>query len=154
MHKLHQLRHAAAPGYPQPIFWALQHHGPCKWRTWDWITSILVCLHHWYLPCEHLPHGPHVNIAWWHSHNGLPVGSLVWSQHWISQWIQSPLFAPHWIFQWKWWGRIWILGPKRCHSAAHLMPTFSQGRSQELLGPSIAHNQKDEEEWLRYYVGM
>ncbi|EDQ99584.1 uncharacterized protein LACBIDRAFT_316366 [Laccaria bicolor S238N-H82] len=47
-----------------------------------------------------------------------------------------------------------FLDPNDIIRAAHLMPAFSQGRSRELLGRSIAHNQKDEEEWLRYYVGM
>jgi hypothetical protein len=47
-----------------------------------------------------------------------------------------------------------FLDPNQVIRAAHLMPAFSQGRTQELLGPSIAHNEKDEEEWLKYYVGM
>ena len=47
-----------------------------------------------------------------------------------------------------------FLDPNDIIWATHLMPAFSQGRSWELLGHSIAHNQKDEEEWLRYYVGM
>ena len=47
-----------------------------------------------------------------------------------------------------------FLDPNQVIRAAHLMPAFSQGRTRELLGPSIAHNEKEEEEWLRYYVGM
>lgn len=47
-----------------------------------------------------------------------------------------------------------FLDPNQVTRAAHLMPAFSQGRTRELLGPSIAHNEKDEEEWLKYYVGM
>jgi len=47
-----------------------------------------------------------------------------------------------------------FLDPNQVIWAAHLMPAFSQGHTRELLGPSIAHNRKVEEEWLKYYVGM
>jgi len=51
-------------------------------------------------------------------------------------------------------GAFGFLDPNNVIRATHFMPAFSQGSSWELLGPSIAHNQKDEEEWLRYYIGM
>jgi hypothetical protein len=47
-----------------------------------------------------------------------------------------------------------FLDPSQVIRAAHLIPAFLQGCTQELLGPSIAHNKKVEEDWLKYYVGM
>ena len=47
-----------------------------------------------------------------------------------------------------------FLDPNDIIQATHFMPAFSQGCSWDFLGHTIAHNQKDEEEWLRYYVSM
>jgi len=39
--------------------------------------------------------------------------------------------------------------------AVHLIPRFSEGRTKDLLGPSIARSdQEKDEDWVRYYVNM
>jgi hypothetical protein len=39
--------------------------------------------------------------------------------------------------------------------AVHLIPRFAQGRTKDMLGPSIARSLLDkDEDWVRYYVNM
>jgi hypothetical protein len=48
-----------------------------------------------------------------------------------------------------------FLDPAVVVRAAHFMPAFHHGRTNELLGPSIARPDEDEDEdWQFYYVGM
>jgi hypothetical protein len=48
-----------------------------------------------------------------------------------------------------------FVDPSDVIRAIHLIPRFSQGRTKDLLGPSIARSvlEKDED-WVRYYVNM
>jgi hypothetical protein len=39
--------------------------------------------------------------------------------------------------------------------AIHLIPRFAQGRTKDMLGPSIARSPLDkDEDWIRYYINM
>lgn len=52
-------------------------------------------------------------------------------------------------------GAFGFVDPADVVRAVHLIPQFSEGRTKDLLGPSIAwSDQEKDEDWVRYYVNM
>lgn len=48
-----------------------------------------------------------------------------------------------------------FLDPNEVIRGAHLIPAFAHGRTEEILGPSIARQPSEShEDWLYYYVAM
>ena len=52
-------------------------------------------------------------------------------------------------------GAFGFMDPADVVRAVHLIPRFSEGRTKDLLGPSITwSDQKKDEDWVHYYINM
>ena len=52
-------------------------------------------------------------------------------------------------------GAFGFVDPADVVHAVHLIPRFLEGRTKDLLGPSIARSdQEKDEDWVRYYINM
>jgi hypothetical protein len=48
-----------------------------------------------------------------------------------------------------------FLDPNEVIRAVHLIPAFNEGRTANLLGPSIARQESEKDmDWTYYYVGL